>query len=116
MKVLFVIRFVENGLSDVVDEYVGKNVYAYSPDFAMERIGTQKWVALFSQGFEAWTEWRRTKQPALTPAQDGYISEIPSRLRYESNESSVNKVNYDAAVSQIGGNGDDLTTKVWWMD
>ncbi|MFC0877357.1 SusD/RagB family nutrient-binding outer membrane lipoprotein [Saccharicrinis sp. FJH2] len=105
---------VENGLADVANDYVGKNVFAYDPAIAMERIGTQKWIALFSQGFEAWTEWRRTKQPGLTPAQDGYIDQIPSRLRYESNESSVNKVNYDAAAAQIGG--DDLTTKVWWMN
>jgi hypothetical protein len=106
--------FADNGLAARADGYLGLNVVAYNPSIALEQIGRQKWIALFSQGFEAWTEWRRTGLPVLTPAQDGYINQIPSRLRYESNETSINGTNYKAAVAQQGP--DELTTKIWWMN
>ncbi len=106
--------FAENGLADVADQYVGLNVFAYDAALALERIGTQKWIALYCQGFEAWTEWRRTGFPVLTPAADGFINQLPSRLRYDSDESSVNGTSYDAAIRQQGP--DELTTKIWWMN
>ena len=105
--------FVENGLASVADDYVGLNVFAYDASAALERIGRQKWIALYCQGFEAWTEWRRTGFPQLTPAADAFIDNIPSRLRYESNESSVNGTSYKAVIQQQGP--DELTTKIWWM-
>lgn len=42
------------------------------------KIATQQWIALFGQGFESWTEWRRTKLPVLAPAEEGDINQIPS--------------------------------------
>lgn len=101
----------ENGVTDYAS-YAADARIAYDAGKAMEQIGYQKWLVLFCQGFEAWTEWRRTGYPVLTPAAQGYISEIPSRLRYESTEQSVNGVNYAAAVASQGA--DELTTKVWW--
>jgi len=105
--------FEENGIaaSEASTYIAGKN--SYDPASALELIGTQKWVVLFCQGFEAWTEWRRVKFPALTPAAEGYINEIPSRLRYESLEISLNTINYRAAITNQGA--DELTTPVWWM-
>lgn len=86
----------------------------YNPATALQQIGTQKWIALYGQGIEAWTEWRRTKIPALSPAIDPKgINEIPSRYYYPSNEQSLNATNYNAAVSAFGP--DNLTTPVWWM-
>lgn len=77
-------------------------------------IGTQNWVALFSQGVEAWTEWRRTGHPALSPALEGDLSEIPSRYNYPTTENSINRANYEAAVAAQGA--DKLTTPIWWMN
>ena len=84
----------------------------YSAAAGLEIILTQKWIALFGQGVEAWTEWRRTKVPALTPALDGFVNEIPSRYTYPPGEQSLNKTSYDAAVAAQGA--DALTTKIWW--
>lgn len=104
--------FAENGVAGAAD-FLGKSGIVYSSTNALEQIGSQKWVSLFTQGFEAWTEWRRTGFPVLQPVVDGYISEIPSRLKYESNESSVNTVNYKDAIAAQGS--DELTTPIWWM-
>lgn len=81
---------------------------------ALEQIATQEWIALFSQGVESWNEWRRTGFPALTPALEADLSEIPSRYNYPTIEVSLNKTNYDAAVAAQGA--DNLTTKLWWMN
>ncbi len=104
----------KNGKGDDYATYIATPFAAYNDANAMEKIATQKWLALFCQGAETWTEWRRTKIPALTPAIDGNINEIPSRIPYPSIEQSVNKDNYNAAVSSLGG--DLLTTKFWWLN
>jgi hypothetical protein len=107
----------ENGslISLVPAAYLAQTGVTYDPANALEQIGTQKWIALFCQGVEAWTEWRRTQVPALSPALDPIgVDEIPSRYLYPSKEQSLNAANYKAAVQAMGP--DELTTKVWWMD
>ncbi|MCF6212732.1 MAG: SusD/RagB family nutrient-binding outer membrane lipoprotein [Flavobacteriaceae bacterium] len=84
-----------------------------STSAALEQIATENWIALFSQGVEAWTEWRRTGFPVLTPAFEADLTEIPSRYNYPTLESSLNAANYNAAVANQGA--DNLTTPVWWM-
>lgn len=79
-----------------------------------QKIGYQMWVSLYGQGLEAWTEWRRTKQPSLSPVVDAAISEIPSRFYYNTNSQNYNQDNYQAAVSTLS-NGDTMLSKVWWM-
>lgn len=91
-------------------EYGG---YAYDPAKAMELIGTQKWVALFDQGLQAWFEWRRIGYPVLVPAVEGANQgKIPVRVFYPSDEYARNKTNVEAAVARQGE--DDMNTKVWW--
>ncbi|HYF68837.1 MAG TPA: SusD/RagB family nutrient-binding outer membrane lipoprotein [Ohtaekwangia sp.] len=98
----------------VAETYLASSGVAYNPANALTQIGVQKWIALYGQGFEAWTEYRRTKLPVLSPAVDPIgITEIPSRYFYPSNEQSLNQTSYNAAKSAMGG--DELTTKVWWM-
>jgi len=87
--------------------------HPYNASTALTQIYTEKWIALFGQGFEAWTEWRRTKVPTLVPALEGTINEIPSRYQYPPTEQALNGVNYEAAVAVQGA--DLLTTEVWWM-
>ncbi len=83
---------------------------------AKNSIGDQMWISLFGQGFEAWSEWRRTGIPALSPVLDAAETTIPKRLYYNSNEIALNKVNYNAAVVLLGAGGDNLTTPIWWMN
>jgi hypothetical protein len=79
------------------------------------KIGTQKWLSLFGQGFEAWTEWRRTKVPALQPVieHEPQVGAIPRRYYYPTTEPSFNKTNYEAASASIGG--DLLTASLIWQ-
>lgn len=105
----------ENGVGEEYAQYIIRAGIGFTAGDALKQIGTQKWAALFCQGFEAWTEWRRTGFPVLIPAIDGYINQIPSRLKYESNEVSINNINYAAAVSPNGQGPDELVTPIWWM-
>ena len=77
------------------------------------KIATQEWIALYGQGFESWTEWRRNKIPVLLPAAEGDINEIPSRLYYPTTETSLNKASYNAGVQLIGA--DKLTSPLFWQ-
>lgn len=77
----------------------------------MQQIGEQKWLALYCQGVEAWTEWRRTGYPILTPAIEGIIDVIPQRYKYPSSEQSINASAYTAAVANQGD--DILATTLW---
>ena len=80
---------------------------------ALKKIGEQEWIALFAQGFEAWTEIRRKNSPELMPAIEGAINEIPSRYYYPTTETSLNNENYEAAVQLLGG--DELTSSLIWQ-
>lgn len=84
-----------------------------------ETIMTEKWKAMFSQGLEAWTEYRRTGFPVLPTADTRAIFEnngqVPTRLRYPELEYSLNAANLDAAVGLNGG-PDDKLTKLWWAE
>jgi hypothetical protein len=77
------------------------------------KIGTQKWIALYNRGFDAWTEWRRFDYPKLVAPPDA-ISEIPVRYTYPVSEQNLNQKNYEDAVKAIGGEGDVVTTKLFW--
>ena len=76
-----------------------------------EKIGIQRWIALYNRGWDAWNEWRRLDYPQLEPASDA-LSDIPVRYPYPVNEQNVNRVNYEQASTAIGG--DDVATKLWW--
>ena len=86
---------------------------------ALERIITQKWIAMFPEGQEAWTEFRRTGYPHLfSVANDnsgGLISAQTQirRLAYPLNEYTTNTAAVTAAVSAMGG-PDNGGTRIWW--
>jgi hypothetical protein len=105
--------FEFNGVEDQYDSYVGQASVAYGASTGYQKIAEQKWLALFCQGIEAWTEWRRTKYPVLSPAIDAVLPEIPSRLNYPVIEQSVNKENWEAAKNALGE--DAMTAKFWWL-
>jgi hypothetical protein len=98
------------------------------PAANMENVMTQKYIALYMNGYEAWAEWRRTGFPKsivqvgeLTgPTVDGTPVEftaiagtaIPRRLTYPVQEFTINKANADAAAAAIGG--DEFSTRLIW--
>ncbi len=99
--------------NDAIEDYLAQPEIAYNPVNFKESIGNQKWVALFGQGLEAWSEYRRLDYPNdLKPGPEAALTRLPTRLRYPGNEQSVNLTNYQAAIANQGP--DNLTTKLWW--
>ncbi|MEM1120079.1 MAG: SusD/RagB family nutrient-binding outer membrane lipoprotein [Bacteroidota bacterium] len=82
-------------------------------------IMTEKWKALFGQGLEAWTEYRRTGFPILPKADPRAIFEnegkVPTRLRYPESEYSLNGANV-AAGADLNGGADNKLTPLWWVE
>ncbi|MDZ7807939.1 MAG: SusD/RagB family nutrient-binding outer membrane lipoprotein [Gracilimonas sp.] len=92
--------------------YIAQPEVAYDTNNWEELIGEQKWIALFPNGYEAWSEWRRLGFPVLTPNPFGVLNQIPLRFTYPTSEVTNNKDNYNAAVSAQGP--DEPLTPVWW--
>ncbi|WP_162558677.1 SusD/RagB family nutrient-binding outer membrane lipoprotein [Robertkochia solimangrovi] len=78
-------------------------------------IGEEKWAALFSQGFDAWSEFRRTGFPLLTPSPNPLnAGPIPTRYIYPNQEQSVNNGNWSSAVGNLLPAEDRNTSRIWW--
>jgi len=89
--------------------------YATAAGDWKEKIGTQKWVALFNRGYDAWLEWRRLDAPTLVPptvTNQSYV--IPKRLIYPVIEQQVNGANRDAAVAKLDGGLDVAAARLFW--
>lgn len=88
-------------------------------DQRMERIITQKWIAMFPEGQEAWTEFRRTGYPKLFPVVNnnsgGTISTDVQirRLPFPQNEYNTNANEVNKAIQLLGGE-DTGGTRLWW--
>lgn len=85
----------------------------------LERIITQKWIANFPLGVEAWSEYRRTGYPHLLPViknkSGGSIDtdHMIRRLWYPPIEYSENLSNIKLATGMLGG-PDNGGTRLWW--
>ena len=85
----------------------------------LERIITQKWIAIYPDGVEAWSEFRRTGYPKLMPVQVNNSSVVSTtrmvrRLRYPNSEYTGNLTNVQYAVSNYLGGVDNMATDLWW--
>lgn len=91
----------------------------------LEKIITQKWIAIFPLGTEAWAEHRRTGYPRLLPvvenASGGTVDSSlgARRLPYPVEEYTENPTNLQAAIANlnsesVNGAGDTQGTRVWW--
>tara|TARA_B100000795_G_C22802289_1_gene442579 strand:+ start:3028 stop:4500 length:1473 start_codon:yes stop_codon:yes gene_type:complete len=104
--------------SDDINTYLAKPEVDYATVIAgspwNEVIGKQKWLALYMQGMESWTEWRRLDFGILQDPAGGVLagSGIPARMLYPTQEYDRNGNSVSAAASSIGG--DLLDTKLWW--
>lgn len=105
--------FEQYGLK-MTDNYL-KTVGAVS----REKLMDQKWLALFGQGLEAWTEYRRTGLPVLPAKDPRAVFEndgvLPTRLPYPTSEASLNNTNMASGITMIGGKN-DTKTKLWWSE
>ena len=101
------------GTQAEADAYLAQASVAYTTATGnwKQKIGTQKWLAMYNRGIEGWSEWRRLDQPILNHPVGMDYSDIPTRFPYPYTENDMNP-SYDAAAVAIGG--DTATTKLWW--
>ena len=83
-----------------------------------EQIATQKWLALFPDGMEAWAEYRRTRLPKLYPVPNSDNPDITPgsvirRIPFLDEDKRTNQAAVTAAEALLGG-PDKLTTALWW--
>lgn len=106
-----------NGVSaSAISTYLSQPTIDFSTlTIGRTKIGEQMWLTLYGQGIEAWTEWRRTGVPTLSPVVNAAISVIPKRFYYSTDTQNYNQANYQAAVSTLD-QGDTMLSKVWWMN
>lgn len=84
-------------------------------DGLLNVIREEKWASLFPQGFQAWSEWRRTNVPVLEPSPDPLNDgQIQTRYLYPSTENNINSASVQAAVSLLSPAEDSNTAHVWW--
>ena len=85
----------------------------------LERIITQKWLAIFPEGQEAWSEFRRTGYPRLFPVvvnNSGGLIDTKIQIRrlpFPQNEYNTNQAEVQNAISLLGG-PDNGGTRLWW--
>ena len=88
-------------------------------EIKLQKIITQKWIAGFPEGQEAWTDYRRTGYPKLFPALVNYSggtidSQLgPRRINFAQSEISNNAGGVATGVAQLGG-PDNGGTRLWW--
>ncbi|WP_203226898.1 SusD/RagB family nutrient-binding outer membrane lipoprotein [Confluentibacter flavum] len=103
-----------NALSDI------PVAFSSNPETQFEQIMTQKWIAIYPNGWEAWADLRRTGYPKLydrlySDNPDVGVSEIMRRITYPDLEADTNPIGYAEALTMPElAQGDKNSTKVWW--
>ena len=135
--------FNENGIAASVEDYLdsGNKPMAHeflgaapsapcqttakfegSTEEKLEKIMVQKWIALFPNGQEAWTEWRRTGYPHLNPVMENRGASMGvtkergvRRMQYPSSfyKTEEGREVYNDALQKLGG-VDSPATPLWW--
>ena len=90
-------------------DYLAQTSVAWDATMWKERIGVQKWIAMYTRGNEAWATQRQYDYPAMNVAEEAQTV-TPYRMSYGIDEYSLNGSNVAAAR---GGN-DDRFSKVFW--
>ena len=127
----------ENTPADYVDPTGDSNDHAAPSDITpkwndeadfetnLERIITQKWIAMYPDGPEGWSEFRRTGYPKLFPVvkneSNGAVDTDVQirRLPYPQSEYTTNGDAVKGGVSSLNAesnnaNGDKGGTTLWW--
>lgn len=102
------------GSQAMADDYLAQESVAYATAEGdwKQKIGTQKWISLYSNGLEGWTTWRQFDFTGFNVPDGLTYSDIPNRLIYPIFEARLNGTSLKAAQSAIGG--DTPQTKVFW--
>ena len=94
--------------------------FSTDPETQFEQIMTQKWIAIYPNGWEAWVDLRRTGYPKMytrlfSDNPDVGVSDIMRRIKYPDLEADTNPEGLAGALAlpeMEGGNKN--STKLWW--
>jgi hypothetical protein len=95
---------------------------AFAADLGTElqQIATQKWLAIYPDGIEAWADWRRSHVMKLYPVVNSDNPDISNtstqwirRIPFLLSEQQTNAAAVQAAGALLGG-PDKVTTPLWW--
>ncbi len=118
----------DNPMADAdIEDYINQVVGTVNA----ETVATQKYIHLYMCGTEAWAEYRRTGYPntLLKPGEISYqvgttryvfepLSEVkgdlPARVKYPTNESTLNGAAFDAAVAALQDGTNNYYSKMFW--
>ncbi|HLU89751.1 MAG TPA: SusD/RagB family nutrient-binding outer membrane lipoprotein, partial [Cyclobacteriaceae bacterium] len=89
------------------------------PEKQREQIGTQKWLAVYPNGMEAWAEMRRSGYPKMYPLihsdnNDLEEDEMIRRIVFLDIERQSNGNAVEKAEALLGPGGDKVSTRLWW--
>ncbi len=95
-------------------------LFASTPAQQRKQISTQKWLALYPEGVEAWADVRRSgfklypigtsDNPDIPDPSKNYVRRIP----FINDEKQTNGAEVTKAVPLLGSGGDKVTTPLWW--
>ena len=117
--------FYENGIRASMEQWGVTNSAAIGAFIAgptvayaggangLRQIALQKWVALYTDGGQAWAEWRRTCVPStIKPGPEAVSNIVPRRLQYSITENSVNSASLAEATARQGA--DVFASRMYW--
>ncbi len=97
-----------NDDAGAITDYLAAN--AYDSGNWKSVLGMQKWLAYYTNGPQAWAEWRRLGEPQLTIPAAAVNDVIPVRLPYPISEQTRN----GSSLNNVTSNPNDLSTRLWW--
>jgi hypothetical protein len=118
--------------TSIPDADIDAYVTSVSKTVNAESVALQKYIDLFMNGTEAWVEYRRTGYPTqlLKPDEISYVTsaglalkfeplsdtkgDIIARVKYPTNESTLNGVSFEAAVAKLDDGTNNYYTKMFW--
>ena len=122
----------DNRAADFVDTYDPDNnikarcqvsprwIESADREVKLEKIITQKWLAMFPEGCEAWAEQRRTGYPRLFPVRFNNsrnhcidTETMVRRLNFPGSLETEDGEQYRKLVDALGGE-DNGGTRLWW--
>lgn len=105
-----------------VTDYINSRLVAFDAN-PLKEINWEYYVTTFGDEYETFANWRRTGYPEISSVYaaphnrpsypNNVTNEIPRRFTYPTGEETVNRANYQEAVSRMQG-GDEMSSRVWW--
>jgi len=93
-------------------------IWAATEAMQREQIGAQKWLAIFPDGMEAWTEFRRSGFPKMYDLIQSENADLPigtfiKRMPFPLTEETSNMEELTKGRALLGGE-DNAATTLWW--